>query len=243
MGAQPVIRIVSALLASAALMPGPVGAQDRPIAGFEVGSVMDAIAPGEFLVDPPTLENLGFRWYVAGDSNRNSSVEVTYRRKGDAQWKPALPMLRVHHEVANQAYGPYRCGNLFAGSVMFLQPGSEYELRFVMRDPDGGAPPPKTVTVATRTEPLPAEGRTIHVYPEGHTGARAVGSIVGLMEAYGRAEPGDVLLLHAGVYRGPFVFERSGIPDKPITFRGRRRRGSPRRTGPADDPRGPAQCQ
>jgi len=42
-------------------------------------------------------------------------------------WRDALPMLRVHHEVTNQAYGPYRTGNLFAGSVMFLQPGTKYE--------------------------------------------------------------------------------------------------------------------
>jgi hypothetical protein len=43
----------------------------------------DAVRPGEFLADPPTLENLGFRWYIEGDDNRNASVEIAYRKKGD----------------------------------------------------------------------------------------------------------------------------------------------------------------
>jgi hypothetical protein len=52
----------------------------------------------------------------------------------------ALPMLRVHHEIVNQDFGPYRVGNLFAGSVLFLEPATQYEVRFNMSDPDGGAP-------------------------------------------------------------------------------------------------------
>ena len=100
---------------------------------------MDKIRAGRFLVDPPTLENVGFRWYVEGDSNRNARVDVAYRRAGDVKWKDALPMLRVHHEIVNQDYGPYRVGNLFAGSVLFLKPATRYQVRFTMHDPDGGA--------------------------------------------------------------------------------------------------------
>ena len=36
---------------------------------------------------------------------------------------------------------------------MFLGPGTEYEVRLVMDDPDGDAPPPELLTVATRTKP------------------------------------------------------------------------------------------
>ena len=39
----------------------------------------DEIRVGMFLIDPPTLENLGFRWYVSVDSNRNATVEVAFR--------------------------------------------------------------------------------------------------------------------------------------------------------------------
>ena len=209
--ARVALPVILALLAS----HGAAWAQPA-----EPGPARDDIAPGEFLVDVPTLENLGFRWYVEGDSNRNASVEVSYRPAGRSEWSPALPMLRVHHEVANQRYGAYRCGNLFAGSVMFLQPGTEYELRFVMRDPDGGSPPPKMMTVATRAEPVAAAERTIHVYPQGGTNGGRADAVEGLMAAYRQAGPGDVLLLHAGTYRGPFVLDRSGEPERPITFRG-----------------------
>ena len=203
------------------LAAGANGADPKPVKGYTVGRADDRVAPGRFVVDPPTLENLGFRWYIAGDANRNASVAVAYRRKGQATWRAALPMLRVHHEIANQDYSPFRCGNLFAGSVMFLQPGTEYEVRFEMHDPDGGAVPVKTVTVATRREPqAPAGARVVHVVCRAHAGPRPAGAVVGVRQAAAEAKPGDVLLLHAGVYDvGTLELERSGTPGRPIIFR------------------------
>jgi hypothetical protein len=184
---------------------------------------LNKVLPGRFIVDPPTLENLGFRWYIDGDSNRNATVTVSYRKKGEQTWKNALPMLRVHHEVVNQASGPHRVGNLFAGSVLFLQPATEYEVKFVMQDPDGGAPPPKIVTAATRGEARAWEGgRKLHVYPEGYSGERQRGSFSGLMAAYQEARPGDVILLHRGTYKtkGTYTLTKSGVAGRPIVFRG-----------------------
>ena len=54
--------------------------------------------PGEFIVDPPTLVSLGFAWKIAGDDNRNARVDVTYRKKGEQQWRKGLPLLRLQHE-------------------------------------------------------------------------------------------------------------------------------------------------
>jgi hypothetical protein len=178
----------------------------------------DAVAPGEFLVDPPTLENLGFRWYLRGDDNRNASVAMAYRKKGEGQWRRGNPMLRVHGEVANQAYGAYRTGNLFAGSALFLEQGTEYEVRFTMADPDGGAAPEKVVTVSTRPEPRAyVKGRQLHVYPAAREDAYA-----SLEEAYRAARPGDIILLHAGVHRFPstVVLAKSGEAGKPVVIRG-----------------------
>lgn len=93
-------------------------------------------------------------------------------------------MLRIGHEIVTRftltrGIRPgetlrdisqhYRTGNLFAGSVLFLESGATYEVRFTMSDPDGGAPrEPKVVTVATRVEPVVSgQGRTLHVYPGG----------------------------------------------------------------------------
>jgi hypothetical protein len=44
-----------------------------------------------FVVEPPTLINLGFEWYIEGDANHNGAVQVSYRKKGDDVWKAALP--------------------------------------------------------------------------------------------------------------------------------------------------------
>jgi len=200
---------------------GDPRSREKAIPGFAPSPVMNKVVAGRFLIDPPTLENLGFRWYIRGDSNRSASVAVSYRRKGEKTWKNALPMLRVHHEVANQAYEPYRTGNLFAGSVLFLEPITQYDVQFVMKDPDGGAPPPKIVTVAARGEPRAFEGgRRLHVYPEGFQGRRVEDSLEGLKDALDQARPGDILLLHAGVYKGPFTLTRSGEPGKPIVLLG-----------------------
>jgi len=182
-----------------------------PLVGFPVGPKMKEIVPKRFIVDPPTIENLGFRWYIEGDSNRNASVAVAYRKKGQTQWKNGLPMLRVHHEISNQRYGPYRTGNLFAGSVLFLEPATAYEVRFTMRDPDGGAPAePKIVDAATRAIPKAFDGgRTIEATVE-----------KGLTTAFEQARPGDIIQLRPGIYKGPFELGKSGTAERPIVFRG-----------------------
>ena len=45
--------------------------------GSSVRGNPDQIAPGEFVIDPPTLQNLGFEWFIDGDDNRNASIKVT----------------------------------------------------------------------------------------------------------------------------------------------------------------------
>src|SRR5262249_15606516 len=82
-----------------------------------------AVTAGEFLVDPPTLINLGFEWFIQGDDNRNASVEVSYRKQGTTGWKQALPMLRLQGERIRQGdqldvISP----NMFAGSILDLEP-------------------------------------------------------------------------------------------------------------------------
>ena len=73
------------LLTLAALFPAAAWCQNNTV-------------PGEFLVDPPTLVSLGFAWKIAGDDNRNARVDVTYRKKGEQQWRQGLPLLRLQHE-------------------------------------------------------------------------------------------------------------------------------------------------
>lgn len=181
------------------------------------------IMPGEFIIDHPTLINLGFEWMVEGDDNRNAQVAVSYRKKGETQWKQALPLFRLHGERIYQAQGVFDLvsPNMFAGSILDLEPDTVYEARFVMSDPDGfmgdGAKlATKVVTVRTRAEPVPyAGGHVYHVYPTSYKGPKMEPAFDGVMCAYmyycgggdtttagrPRVKPGDTILVHAGLYK------------------------------------------
>src|SRR5689334_10174071 len=100
----------------------------------------NSIKMGELVVDPPTLINLGFEWFIQGDDNRNAAVEVSYRKQGDGQWKSALPLLRLQGERITQGQQiDVISPNMFAGSILDLEPGTAYEARFTVSDPDGVA--------------------------------------------------------------------------------------------------------
>jgi hypothetical protein len=178
------------------------------------------VTPGDLVVDPPTLINLGFEWVIEGDANRNASVAVSYRKAGEASWKQAMPLLRLQGErVVQPNVFNLTLPNMFAGSILDLEPDTAYETRFVITDPDGIVGPAanatKTVTVRTRPEPKPAQGgKVYHVYPVGYKGQRQEPSFTGLMCAYNyycgagdtapggrpRVKPGDTVLMHAGTY-------------------------------------------
>ena len=195
-------------------------AQEPPAAGDP------QVTPGEFVVEPPTLINLGFEWHVTGDANRNARVEVTFRKSGDTAWRPGLALLRLGGEqVYWRNIFNLVLPDMFAGSLLDLEPGTAYEARFVLTDPDGvrggAAGATKVVTVRTRAEPRPAEGgRVFHVYPVKWQGPKIEPAFEGLMCAYNlycgagdtapggrpRVRPGDTILVHAGLYAYHYEF-------------------------------------
>ncbi len=176
------------------------------------------VAPGEFVIENPTLINLGFEWFISGDDNRNAKVEVSYRKQGETPWKQGLPLLRLQGERIYQDRGVFDvvAPNMFAGSILDLEPATAYEARFVLSDADNPAPVTKAVTVKTRAEPKPFDGgRVFHVYPKGYQGTRMEPAFDALMCAYNyycgggdtvtagrpRVKPGDTILVHAGLYK------------------------------------------
>jgi hypothetical protein len=179
------------------------------------------VTPGELVVDHPTLINLGFEWVIDGDANRNAQVAVSYRKAGDAQWKQGLPLLRLQGErIYQRDSWDLVSPNMFAGSILDLQPDTAYEARFVLSDPDGiggqrESTVTRTVTVRTRPEPKPyAGGKVFHVYPSTYKGPKQEPAFEGVMCAYNtycgggdttttarpRVKAGDTILVHAGVY-------------------------------------------
>jgi hypothetical protein len=181
------------------------------------------VQPGELVVDHPTLINLGFEWVIQGDDNRNAQVEVSYRKQGSTAWTPGLPLLRLQGERIYQTEGVFDVisPNMFAGSILDLEPDTAYEARFVLSDPDGlvgqtARAVTRTISARTRAEPKPyAGGRVFHVYPPGYKGTKVEPAFDGLMCAYNyycgggdtvtagrpRVKAGDTILMHAGLYR------------------------------------------
>jgi len=196
--------------------------------GFLAGAARaddKAVTPGAFIVERPTLLSLGFEWTISGDDNRNAAVAVTYRKAGESQWRPALPLFRMGGEFiagpkpqyGGLNYYNYTVPPAFAGSVLNLQSDTEYEVHFVMSDPDGvHGSSDKTVTVRTRKLPTPATGGHVYqVYPFSHKAPLGPNEFIGLLAAYylgadesdhsnvfpPRVRPGDTILVHAGVYK------------------------------------------
>ncbi|MBN1292991.1 MAG: hypothetical protein JXB48_14210 [Candidatus Latescibacteria bacterium] len=211
-------------------------------------SALDAVTPGEFIIEPPTLICLGFEWIITGDDNRDASAAVYYREKSSSEWNEALPLLRIGNEPVSDMMN-YITPNIFAGSIFDLTPDTEYECKFVMSDPDGvQGEKTKLVTVRTRKEPEAYDGgRVFHVYPPGYRGPKEEPSHTGVKSAYygpggddwglaahAHIEPGDIILVHKGLYKsdrmnysnplgltfhGTYVFTKDGTPEKPIVIK------------------------
>ncbi len=208
---------------------------------------MDVI-PGKFRTERPTLICAGFEWDIEGDMNHNAQVSVHYRKDGDISWKEALPMLRLFSEktVYPHLGLNYTAPNMFAGSIFNLVPGCSYECRFILSDPDGVQGDSLIlVKVTTRAEPQAYEkGRILHVYPPGYKGSKEEPAFPDLLSAYygpgqgywgpAQVQPGDVILVHAGLYRadyhnysstlnldfyGTYVLSKNGTADKPIVIK------------------------
>ncbi len=215
-------------------------------------AAQNSAKPGRFHVEHPTLLNLGFEWLIEGDANRNATVEVRFRKSGTTAWRTGLPLLRIggEHVYRTRESMTYTVPEGFAGSILNLEPGTSYECEFTMRDPDGViGQSVQRAAVATRSEPRShSGGRVLHVYPPDHEGPKEQPAFTGLKQAYyglgtgdwtsvrmKKAQPGDTILVHAGLYRserlnyvdplsapftGSWSLSLKGTAEKPITIKG-----------------------
>ena len=77
-----------------------------------------------------------------GDDKRNASVRLEYRKAGASGWRAGAPFGSRGAESgtsrSDSAAGSAvpDDGWLFAGSVLLLEPGTNYELRLTLDDPD-----------------------------------------------------------------------------------------------------------
>jgi len=119
--------------------------------GLLTGTVWAQTTPGT-LETYATIHSIGIEWDLSGDPEHNASALVDYRVNGSAQWQPAQPLFRVDFEGYN----------MLAGSILFLNPDTEYEVKLTLSDSDGvvgGNPTVRTELVRTQKVPqIPTSG-------------------------------------------------------------------------------------
>jgi len=108
---------------------------------------------------------------------------------------------------------------LFASTIFDLTPDTDYDVRLVLDDPDGGGTE-RILTARTWNEPeLPSPLRTLHVAPGAGGGSGTAGDpFLGLAAADASAQPGDRIIVHGGQYNGAFAPQTSGATGAPVLW-------------------------
>ena len=86
-----------------------------------VSAGQDATTPGELRTDS-TPNSISIEWDLIGDGDHDATCNEQYRQQGSEEWLKALPLFRVDYQWwyhTERAENPL---NLFAGSLMFLEP-------------------------------------------------------------------------------------------------------------------------
>lgn len=163
-----------------------------------------------------TRESIGIEWDLLGDANHDAVGRVRYREVGAEDWRDGLPLFRVDFRGYYAGLKAERAFNMLAGSLLYLSPGTQYEIELELSDPDGGDNR-QTAKIATRAvTKRPESARILHVNPSGARGngslERPFGSVIAAQNA---AKPGDVLFLEPGSY-GSLRVEKPGTEEAPI---------------------------
>lgn len=168
-----------------------------------------------------TFEHIGVVWEVSGDTDLDSTMTLEYRESGTSTWHQAAPAVRAYPGLV--VNGSPLGLDSWGASAMWLAPGTSYELRATLTDPDGGGTT-TTITASTRRRPVPT-ATVHHVVPGSGGGSGTLADPYrGLQAAADAAVPGDTFELAAGVY-SPFELTTSGTAGSPISF-----------VGPSDGP-------
>lgn len=184
----------------------------------EKGSA-NATTPGKLVADPPSFECASFRWFISGDADYDCGVRLKFRKTGAEAWEDAHPMLRVRFPALQKGDGKIRRwrkrkknANLLAGSIFHLKPGTSYDVKLDLTDPDGGKES-KTLTIRTRALPrITSEANVIEASKET------------IKEKLKVLKAGDRVILKKGNY-GNLSISGKGTAEKPIVLEGETRDG------------------
>lgn len=149
---------------------------------------------------------------AGSDSNRNAVADVDYRVAGTADYSAGFPLTRTG-------------ATTFVGSLFWLAPGTNYDVRVRYSDPDGGSIDRGWAGAAASTRAeivIPPAKRTLAVSPAGVGNTCSTAAPCALTQAIGQAQAGDEIVLAAGTYhQGGLTLSRSGTAAAPIVIRGK----------------------
>ncbi|MFZ1986766.1 MAG: Ig-like domain-containing protein [Desulfatitalea sp.] len=147
---------------------------------------------------------------ASDDPDSDGAATVDYRTGSDA-YQAGFPLSRI-------------TSTRWVGSLFWLEPGTAYDVRVTLTDPDGG---PLNQTVlqsngSTRAEiVIPAPVHSYYVHPAGSGSACTVGAPCSLAQGLNLAVGGDEVVLRGGTYAtGNIELPRSGSQGAPIVIRG-----------------------
>ncbi len=188
---------VRSLLVVLSLLAGPVWAQNP-------AGLVSVVGYGN-------LHAGGVLVTISGDANGNASVGLEWRVAGGS-YQAAHPLSRI-------------AATRLAGSLFRLTPGTSYEARVTLSDPDGLTTPPTAVaSFATRADTLPQPSlRTLYVAPngdDGNAGTDPAFPLRTIQRAADLSQAGDLISIQAGVYRESVTVPTSGTSTQPVVFRG-----------------------
>ena len=144
------------------------------------------------------------------DPDQDATAEVVYR-SGRQGFQKGFPLSRV-------------ADNRFVGSLFRLKPGTAYDVRVTLIDPDGSPLDGAELLDTAWTRPeirIPEPERTYYVSPEGSGDACTIASPCPLISGIAQAQAGEAVVLRGGVYQtGDMRLPRSGTSSQPIQIRG-----------------------
>jgi len=147
--------------------------------------------------------------------HNTGTLDISYKLTTASTYQDAAMTMRAYPGLIIDGASTNR--NFHAGSILSLEPGTSYDVRLVLTDPDGGSQT-TDITVTTKTIPEPSMNNTYYVAPGNGGGTGTVGSpYLGLQEAADNAVAGDHFIVAAGNY-SPFNLLTSGTPGNPISF-------------------------
>lgn len=164
----------------------------------------NASAPGALELYA-TVGAIGARLAYTGDDNGNATARLEWRVQGSSPWTPGVAMTRI-------------TAKRWAGSVLWLEASTSYEVRAVITDADGGG---TSIIGAARTRadvaPAPS-GRTWWVALSGNDAAAGseAAPLRTLQAGADHAQPGDEVRVKPGVYHEAVDVPRAGTAVNPI---------------------------